>query len=150
MKRLANQAEQGLKRAVKESKHELTEATLDAERYITEAAEEAVDKVLEAIGAATVGELLNKLVDLAQANLIKKPVTVELFWFKFRIDVNDKIDALQRWADDPPTSTSEIPAMILELCADDDVIFCPNIPIVGRVEVTIGVDQIADVVKKAL
>ena len=48
----------------------LTEATLDAERYITEATFEAVDKVLEAIGAATVGELLNKLVDLAQAKLI--------------------------------------------------------------------------------
>ena len=127
-----------------------TRAVKQAEHGIKKAAEEAGDKVLEAVAAGTVGQLLNKLVDVAQAKLITKPVTIELFWFRFNVDVNDKIDALQRWADHPPTSADDVPDMILELCADDEVVFCPNFPVLGRVEITVGVDQLAALVKKAL
>ena len=49
----------------------------------------------------------------------------------------------------PPTSADDIPDMILELCGDDEVIFCPNFPIIGRVQITVGVDQLAALVKKA-
>ena len=87
---------------------------------------------------------------MAQAKLITKPVTIELFWFRFNVDVNDKIDALQKWAHDPPTSADDVPDMILELCGDDEIMFCPNFPILGRVEITVGVDQLAALVKKAL
>ena len=128
----------------------ITKSISQAEHGIKDAAEEAVDKVLEAVAAGTVGELLSKLVDLAQAKLITKPVTIELFWFRFNVDVNDKIDALQKWAHDPPTSADDVPDMILELCGDDEIMFVPNFPVLGRVEITVGVDQLAALVKKAL
>ena len=120
------------------------------DQAIEDAAQEAIDKILEAVSAGTVGELLNKIVDLAQAKLITKPVTIELFWFRFNVDVNNKIDALQRWANDPPTSATDIPEMIQELCGDDEVVFYPNFPILGRVQITVGIDQLEDLVKKAL
>ena len=118
----------------KDTERALKKSALQAEDALAAAAEEALDKVMEAVAAGTVGQLLNKLVDVAQAKLITKPVTIELFWFRFNVDVNDKIDALQRWADHPPTSADDVPDMILELCADDEVVFCPNFPILGRVE----------------
>ena len=43
-----------------------------------------------------------------------------------------------------------MPDMILELCGDDELVFCPNFPVLGRVEITVGVDQLAALVKKAL
>ena len=77
--------------------------------------------------------------------------TIELFWFRFNVDVNDKIDALQKWAHNPPTSADDVPDMILELCdADRRSCSCPNFPVLGRVEITVGVDQLAALVKKAL
>ena len=139
-----------MERTARETQRGVTTSLSQAEDAIKDAAEEAVDKVLEAVAAGTVGELLNKLVDLAQAKLITKPVTIELFWFRFNVDVNDKIDALQRWADNPPTSADDVPDMILELCGDDEVVFCPNFPILGRVQITVGIDQLAALVEKAL
>ena len=142
--------ERALKRASQDTTRGISVAFGQAEDAIKDAADEAVDKVLEAVAAGTIGELLNKLVDLAQAKLITKPVVIELFWFRFNVNVNDKIDALQRWADNPPTSADDVPDMILELCADDEVVFCPNFPIIGRVQITVGIDQLAALVKKAL
>ena len=147
---IAEDAKKGLRQVEHNARRGLREFEHEVKDGIEDATEEAVDKVLEAVAAGTVGELLNKLVDLAQAKLITKPVNIELFWFRFNVDVNDKIDALQRWADDPPTSAHEVPDMILELCGDDEVVFCPNFPILGRVQITVGIDQLADLVKKAL
>ena len=152
--KIANKVKSDSKRvmehAAKETQRRITSLSGHAILELKEATEEAVDKVLEAVAAGTVGELLNKLVDLAQAKLITKPVTIELFWFRFNVNVNDKIDALQRWADNPPTSAGDVPDMILELCGDDEVVFCPNFPILGRVQITVGVDQLAALVKRAL
>ena len=148
--KIANKVKQDTERALKKTAKDVTKSVSQAEDAIKDAAEEAVDQVLEAVAADTVGELLNKLIDLAQAKLITKPVSIEVLWFRFNVDVNNKIDALQRWADDPPTSTDDVPDMILELCGDDEVVFCPNIPIAGRIEITVGIDQLAALVKKAL
>ena len=142
--------ERALKKAANETQRGITSASGHAILELKEATEEAVDKVLDAVAAGTVGELLNKLVDLAQAKLITKPVTIELFWFRFNVDVNDKIDALQRWADNPPTGAADVPDMILELCGDDEVVFCPNFPVLGRIQITVGIDQLAALVKKVL
>ena len=150
LKKAANATQHDIKTAFSQADLGITASASLAEDAIKDVAEEAIDKVLEAVGVSTVGVLLNKLVDLAQAKLITKPVVIELFWFRFNVDVNDKIDALQRWADNPPTSADDVPDMILELCADDEVVFCPNFPIIGRVQITVGIDQLAALVKKAL
>ena len=154
LNKIANKVKKDTQRNITKFTHQavntLEAATKQTENALEDAAEEAIDQVLEAVAAGTVGELLNKLVDIAQAKLITKPVVIELFWFRFNVDVNDKIDALQRWANNPPTSADDVPDMILELCADDEVVFCPNFPILGRVQITVGIDQLATLVKKAL
>ena len=67
-------------------------------------------------------------VDLAQAKLITKPVAIEVLWFRFNVDVNNKIDALQTVGRrSAPTSAGDVPDMILELCGDDEVVFLPEI-----------------------
>ena len=98
MARFARVTQRGINKSVSQAVNNLEAATKQTGNALEDATEEAVDKVLAAVAAGTVGELLNKLIDLAQAKLITKPVTIELFWFRFNVDVNDRIDALQKWA----------------------------------------------------
>ena len=80
--KIKKDTERALKKAANETQHGITVSFDQVDQAIEDAAQEAIDKILEAVSAGTVGQLLNKIVDLAQAKLITKPVTIELFWFR--------------------------------------------------------------------
>ena len=77
--------------------------------------EEAADQFeasFEKAFYALVGELvhvaINDLVDAIQAKLFHGPIFVKLWWFRFYIDPDSKVDALQDAAAHPPQGKHQI------------------------------------------
>ena len=88
-------------KAGREIRHGLHEAGEEIEDGIKKAAGEAEDAIKDAfyaLAAQAVHIAVNDLVDAIQAKLFTGPIFVKLWWFRFYIDPNTKIDALQRAA----------------------------------------------------
>ena len=56
---------------------------------------------------------------------------MKLWWFRFYIDPDSKIDALQAAAKHPPKGKRQIVALIRELVDDDVVEFRPEVPLLA-------------------
>ena len=94
-----------------------------------------------------VEEIVNYLIDAAQAKLFHGPVYVSLWWFGFYVDPNTKIDVLQEISKNPPRSKKDVINCIHKLTDDDMVEFSPHIPIVGGFKAKVKISQIEDVVE---
>ena len=74
---------------------------------------------------------INDLVDAIQAKLFKGPIFVKLWWFRFYIDPDSKIDALQNAAAHPPHGKHQIADLLRSLIDDDVVEFRPEVPLLA-------------------
>ena len=80
-----------------------------------DAAEETVKKALQHLVAVAAKGTLNKAVDLAQTLVPDTMRLKVLAVFIVIEDIEDRIDALQRWANKPPTSKKALKRMIRDL-----------------------------------
>ena len=80
-----------------------------------DAAEEAVKKALQHLVAVAAKGTLNKAVDLAQTFAPDSIKLKILAVFMVIDDIEDRIDILQRWANNPPTGKRALKRMIREL-----------------------------------
>ena len=88
--------------------------------------------------------VINDLVDAIQAKLFHGPIFVKLWWFRFHIDPDTKIDALQAAAQHPPKSKKEIVKMLHELVDDDVIEFRPEAPLIAAFGGKVKVSQIEE------
>ena len=88
---------------------------------------------------------------MAQARIIKGPVRLHLWWVWINVDVHEKIDVLQRVANDLPTSKKGVIRLIHELTDDDEVTLAPRLPFVGEVfRVTMAIGDLENSLDKVL
>ena len=74
---------------------------------------------------------INDLVDAIQAKLFHGPIFVKLWWFRFYIDPDSKIDALQNAAAHPPQGKHQIADLLRTLVDEDVVEFRPEVPLLA-------------------
>ena len=79
-----------------------------------------------AVAGVGVKPTIHGLIDLAQAKVIKGPVRLHLWWVWINVDVNEKVDVLQRVANNLPTSKKGVIKLIHELTDDDEVTLAPG------------------------
>ena len=103
--KLASKAEGETKRVLNKASREIThglhqvgDEIEDGIKQAAKDAEDAIEDAFYAIAAKLVHVAVNDLVDAIQAKLFTGPIFVKLWWFRFHIDPNSKIDALQRAA----------------------------------------------------
>ena len=156
---VADEAEAGTKRVLnkagREIRHGLHEAGEEIEEGIKAAADQAEDAIKDAfyaLAAQAVHLAVNDLVDAIQAKLFTGPIFVKLWWFRFYIDPDSKIDALQAAAAHPPKGKRQIVALVRELVDDDVVEFRPEVPLLaafgGKIKVSKIEEAVEFVVKK--
>ena len=90
---------------------------------------------------------VNDLVDAIQAKLFTGPIFVKLWWFRFYIDPDSKIDALQLAAQHPPKGKRQIVKLIRELVDDDVIEFRPEVPLLAAFGGKVKVEQIEEAVE---
>ena len=152
--KLASKAEGETKRVLNKASREIThglhEVGDEIEGAINQAvkdAEDAVEEAFYAVTAKLVDVAVNDLVDAIQAKLFTGPIFVKLWWFRFHIDPNTKIDALQQAALHPPKGKHQIVALLLELIDDDEVEFRPEVPLLAAFGGKIKVGQIEEAIE---
>ena len=111
LKGVAHEAEESLENAVKNAKEEIEEFGEEAWEEMKKAANEAAHELMEEFQKG----LLNKLVDGLQIAL---PTATNLKLGPFVLGISDwtqRINVLQKWASNPPTSRGDLRAIIEEL-----------------------------------
>ena len=148
-------AQRALNKANREISHGLHQVGDEIEDGIKKAAGEAEDAIKDAfyaLAAQAVHIAVNDLVDAIQAKLFTGPIFVKLWWFRFYIDPDSKIDTLQRAASHPPKGKKQIVALIHSLVDDDEIEFRPEVPLLaafgGKMKVSKIEDAVEFVVKK--
>ena len=122
VKKVEHEVEDNLKSFANDLEDKLEKTATDTLESIEDAAEDAFEAVKdEAMAAAQAAlkaassEALNKVVDAAQV-LMPSEVDLSLGPFGLAIgDVSQRIDVLQKWAKNPPSSKSDIRDIILEV-----------------------------------
>ncbi len=111
---------------LKDTAHDLTEGLEKKGSELLDTVEDAAEEAFEAVKdeamvaaqaalKAASSEALNKVVDAAQV-LMPTEVDLSLGPFGLAIgDVSQRIDVLQKWAKNPPSSKSDIRDIILEV-----------------------------------
>ena len=85
--------------------------------------------------------------DAIQAKLFTGPIFVKLWWFRFYIDPDSKIDALQLAAQHPPKGKRQIVKLLRELVDDDVIEFRPEVPLLAAFGGKVKVEQIEEAVE---
>ena len=113
--KLASKAEGETKRVLNKASREITHGLHqvgdEIEDGIKKAAVEAEDAIKDAfyaLAAKAVHLAVNDAVDAIQSKLFHGPLFLKLWWFRFYIDPDSKIDALQRAAQHPPKGKGQI------------------------------------------
>ena len=82
-------------REIRNGLHEVGEEIEDGIKQVASEAEDAIKDAFYALAAQAVHLAVNDLVDAIQAKLFTGSIFVKLWWFRFYIDPDSKIDALQ-------------------------------------------------------
>ena len=157
-KELKKVIDKGIEKGTKEFQHEVNDITkkgLSAtKKLLKDAAKEIEDGLTDAFTAVAgvgVKPTINSLIDMAQSKVIKGPVRLHLWWVWINVDVNDKVDVLQRVANHLPTSKKGIIKLIHELTDDDEVTLAPRLPFVGELfRVTMAIGDLEKTLDKVL
>ena len=142
-KKVLNQAG----REIRNGLHDVGEEIEEGIKTATEQAEDAIKDAFYALAAEAVNLAVNDLVDAIQAKLFTGPIFVKLWWFRFYIDPDSKIDALQLAAQHPPKGKRQIVKLIRELVDDDVIEFRPEVPLLAAFGGKVKVEQIEEAVE---
>ena len=157
-KELRKIIDKGIEKGTKEFQHEVNDITKKgtafAKKTLKDIAKELEDGLTDAFSAVAgvgVKPTINSLIDMAQSKVIKGPVRLHLWWVWVNVDVNEKVDVLQRVANHLPTSKKGVIRLIHELTDDDEVTLAPRLPFVGELfRVTMAVGDLEKTLDKVL
>ena len=147
---IADEAKAGLNKVGNGLKRDIRKVGQEIEHGIAQAADEIEDGLkaaFYALAEEAVHLAVNDLVDAIQAKLFQGPIFVKLWWFRFYIDPDSKIDALQAAAKHPPKGKRQIVALIRELVDDDVVEFRPEVPLLAAFGGKVKVEQIDEAIE---
>ena len=147
LRKIEHDVESGLKKAGRDVEHGIDKAGDEIKEEFEHLGEEIKDGIEDAFVAllnAGTSLVIDDLVDAIQAKLFHGPIFVKLWWFRFHIDPDTKIDALQAAAQHPPKSKKEIVKMLHELVDDDVIEFRPEAPLIAAFGGKVKVSQIEE------
>ena len=134
-------------REIRNGLHEVGEEIEEGIKTAADQAEDAIKDAFYAVAAQAVHIAVNDAVDAIQSKLFHGPLFLKLWWFRFYIDPDSKIDALQRAAQHPPKGKRQIVKLLRELIDDDLVEFRPELPLLAAFGGKVKVEQIEEAVE---
>ena len=134
-------------REIRNGLHEAGEEIEEGIKAAADQAEDAIEDAFYALAGQVVHLAVNDAVDAIQSKLFHGPLFLKLWWFRFYIDPDSKIDALQRAASHPPKGKQQIVKLLRELVDDDEVEFRPEFPLLAAFGGKVKVNEIEDAVE---
>ena len=122
----------------------------DAGEDALDATEQAIQQAIDNLISGGYKTIIDKLLELSKHATKGKKARVALVPFWFEINLGDKVEVLQRIADNPPTDPRQIPDLLYDLVDDDEVGIGFRIPVVGKVEVPVPINVIKEKIEELL